>query len=198
MPQKPKYSKDEIVDVAFKYVKENSLDKLTARELGKKLNCSAKPIFGYFSSMEEVKNEVIKKAKKLYGEYILKGMENETKPFKGVGKGYIQFAIDEPVLFRMLFMRPLNNQPTFKNLLLTLDDNYETIINSIKSSFFIEDEKRALEIYRGMWILVHGIGTLIATNVYSFSKEEIDRILTNGLFGYINYEELIKKAKSKG
>lgn len=197
MPQKPKFTKEEIVEEAFNYVRKNSINSLTARNLGKVLNSSTKPIFGYFNSMEELKVEVYKKAYKVYTQYIMNGMETDEREFRGVGKGIIYFAKDEPYLFQMLFMTSSDRQYSNIIELMKQDQNYSRIINSIKNSLLVDDDKYAAEIYRGMWVLVHGIATMTATGVYQFNEEEIDTILNRGLRGYIDFDELMIKIAKK-
>lgn len=48
MPPKPKYTKEEIVQVAFEMARENGLESVVARELGKRLGISSTPIFLIF------------------------------------------------------------------------------------------------------------------------------------------------------
>ena len=59
MPPKAKFTKNEIVDAAMQIVREQGLEAVTSRELGKRLGSSACPIFTVFSNMEEVKSEII-------------------------------------------------------------------------------------------------------------------------------------------
>ena len=74
MPPRAKFTKEEIVTAALTIVREEGLSALTARNLGKSLGSSACPIFTVFSSMEEVYQAVIGAAKKIYKEYIEKGI----------------------------------------------------------------------------------------------------------------------------
>lgn len=197
MPRLAKFKKEEIIDAAFMLVKEESFSMLTARNLAKKLNSSSKVIFGYFTSMDELKKEVIKKAKELYGKYIKENIEKSDRPFLGVGIGYINFAADEASLFKLLFMSEKQTFPDLNTLLIDLDENYQLIIDSIKRTFFITDTNKALDIYHGMWILAHGMATLIATNVYKFTKDEIVNLFDSCLFGYLSYDELTKRVKER-
>lgn len=198
MPRLAKFKKEEIINAAFMLVKEESFSMLTARNLAKRLNSSSKVIFGYFTSMDELKKEVINRAKELYGNYIKENIKNSDRPFLGVGIGYIKFAADETSLFKLLFMSEKQTFPDLDTLLIDLDENYQLIVNSIKETFFITDTKKALDIYHGMWILAHGMATLIATNVYKFTKDEIVNLFDSCLFGYLSYDELMKKVKERG
>lgn len=68
MPPKAKFTREEIIEGAFQIARTEGFDKITARELGKRLQSSARPVFTVFESMEEVKMEVIARAKEVYGQ----------------------------------------------------------------------------------------------------------------------------------
>ena len=70
MPPKPKYTKEEIVSAAYELTREKGIDAVVAREVGKRLNTSASPIFTVWNSMEELREEVWKLAKQKYQEYM--------------------------------------------------------------------------------------------------------------------------------
>ena len=55
MPPKAKFTRDEILEMAFQIAKEEGIDAVTARELGSRLGSSARPIFTVFENMDEVK-----------------------------------------------------------------------------------------------------------------------------------------------
>ena len=91
MPPKSKCTRKQIIETAFCMVREEGLSCLTARNLAQKLGTSTAPIFTAFNSVEEIRDEGVKKANELYGEYIKEGL-TEPLAFKGVGIKYIQFA----------------------------------------------------------------------------------------------------------
>ena len=109
MPPKAKFTKDEILNTALSITEESGIDAVTARELGKRLGSSARPIFTVFESMDEIKHSVILKAKELYGKYVETGLKMQPA-FKGVGVAYIRFATEKPKLFKLLFMRASEEQ----------------------------------------------------------------------------------------
>ena len=86
---------------------------VTARELGRALGSSARPIFTVFESMDEVLAEVQKRTQAIYRQYVEQGL-SDTPAFRGVGMSYIRFAMEEEKLFRLLFMsehKPVDLQP---------------------------------------------------------------------------------------
>lgn len=55
MPKKPKFTREEVVEVAFNLLREKGEEYLTAREVGKALGASTSPVFTFFEDMESLK-----------------------------------------------------------------------------------------------------------------------------------------------
>ena len=177
MPPKAKFEKNELVSAALEIAERDGIEMLTARELGKALGSSARPIFTVFAGMDEVKLEVIAAAQALYAEYVEKGLECEPA-FKGVGTMYIKFAAEHPRLFRLLFMNDERHVTDISSALGEIDGSAEKILKSITDGYgFAEDVARKL--YLHMWIYTHGIASLTATGVCAFTKGEISEMLTD-------------------
>ncbi len=176
MPPKCKFTQEEIIRAALDLTREKGIDALTARALGAKLGSSPKPIFTVFENMEEVQAEVQKAAKALYAEYIRVGLHQELA-FKGVGTQYILFAIKEPKLFQLLFMSEQPQKPPVAGILPIIDESYEQILQSVQNGYGLGG-KDAENLYRHLWIYTHGIAVLCATNMCSFTAEEISGMMT--------------------
>lgn len=176
MPPKCKFTRGEIIHSALDIAKKEGVASITARALGAKLGASSKPIFSVFENMEEVQTEVQKAAKALYAEYVQAGLQQEL-PFKGVGTQYILFAIREPKLFQLLFMSEQSQKPSVAGVLPIIDESYEQILLSVQNGYGF-GEKDAENLYRHLWIYTHGIAVLCATNMCSFTAEEISKMMT--------------------
>ncbi len=176
MPPKCKFTREEIIQAALDIARTEGISTITARSLGAKLGSSPKPIFSIFQNMEEVQTEVLKAAKALYAEYVQKGLA-EVPAFKGVGTYYILFAIKEPKLFQLLFMNEQAALPDLDHVLPVIDDNYDKILASITDGYGIAGND-AKKLYRHLWIYSHGIATLCATKMCSFTGEEIGDMMT--------------------
>ncbi len=176
MPPRAKYTSEEITQAALEIVREKGVDGLTARSLGERLGSSARPIFTVFESMDDVQRTVVDAAKAIYKEYIERGL-GDTPAFKGVGTQYIMFAIKEPKLFQLLFMREQNENCNLQNVLSMIDDNYAAILDSVQS-VYKTDTTTAENLYRHMWIYTHGIATLCVTKLCVFTPQEISTLMT--------------------
>ena len=176
MPPKAKFTKEEITKTALDIVKTDGFEALTSRELGTRLGSSARPIFTVFKNMEEVQQTVIQSAKMLYKEYVNRGLAEEH-PFKGVGTQYILFSINEPKLFRLLFMTEQAQMPDLLGVLPLIEESYEKILLSIQDDYGI-NQRLAEKLYHHLWIYTHGIATLCATKMCRFTGDEISSMIT--------------------
>lgn len=176
MPPKSKFTEEQIISAAMGLVEREGVQALTARSLAAELGSSPRPIFTVFDRMEDVQEKVVQAAKRIYAEGVAAGLR-EVPAFKGVGKAYITFAATHPKLFQLLFMHTWNSVPDLKNVLVQIEDEYELILESIKTGYGL-DEKHSFALYQHMWIYTHGIAVLTATGVCSFTAEEISKMLT--------------------
>lgn len=175
MPPRAKFSRDEIVETALAIVREDGIQALTARSLGDRLGSSARPVFTAFQNMEDVQNAVRKAAKTLYKEYIERGLQ-ETPAFRGVGRQYIFFAMEEPKLFQLLFMAEQERIPELGEVLMLIDESYDRILASVEISYGLTGAA-AERLYQHMWIYSHGIASLCASKMCHFSGEEISGMM---------------------
>ena len=173
LPPIPKYTKQEIVEVAFKFVKKNGYDMLTARELAKKLNTSTRPIFTAFENMDELKKEIICKAAKSFEDYKKAEISNNKYPeYKASGMAYIRFAKEEKNLFKLLFMRDRTNEKDIEEVPISSEIDFITKNLSLSTD-------AATEFHIKMWVMMHGFATMIATGYLDLDFETISKITTS-------------------
>lgn len=183
MPPKAKFTKAEIIGAALNIVRTEGYEALTSRALGTHLGSSARPIFTVFKNMEEVQQAMIEAAKKLYKEYVNKGLTAEH-PFKGVGTQYILFSVNEPKLFQLLFMAEQKQIPDLSVVLPLIDESYGDILLSIQKDYKIS-KLSAKKLYQHLWIYTHGIASLCTTKMCRFTGEEISTMITEVCTGVL-------------
>ena len=190
MPPKNKFTRDEIIQAALGIVREDGLAGLTARSLAERLQSSPKVIFGQFENMEDLSHSVVRAAEFVLVQYIRSALER-AKPFRAVGMAYILFASQEPQLFKILYLNPHKHPiESFKDFLPQKDHSYQQILESI-----VEDYPMSIEsaefVYQHLFIYSHGLASMIASGIYSFSQEEITERLTQVFIA------LLKEMKGK-
>ena len=165
-----KYSKEEIVDVAYKIVEKEGYRALTAKRIATRLNTSTRPIFTAFKTMGELKKLVRVKVKESYDSYINRGLLFKI-PFLGVGKAYILFAREKPELYRLLFLSE-------KSAEYNAIENTEGLVSKSLMNIYNLSEKEASFYFRSLWLVVHSIATLIVSSSCPYEEKDIDLILT--------------------
>lgn len=95
MPKQIKISKDDILRAALEIVRNDGIEKVSNREIAKKLNCSIRPIYYQFENSEELLNELNKKMIKYFYDFITNNMNDEMPKYKQTGINYIKFAKEE-------------------------------------------------------------------------------------------------------
>ena len=178
MPPKFRSTREEMIAAALELVRQGGKDALTARALGAKLGCSAKPIFGLFRNMEELEGEVIAAADAYYQKYLVQKMqEGQYPPYKASGMAYIRFSKEERELFRLLFMRDRSGEIIGENL-----EEIRPLLDLIRKNTGLS-EREAYLFHLEMWIYVHGIATMLATSYLEWDAEFISNTLTDSYQG---------------
>ena len=175
MPTKIKISKDMILDAAFQIVRKHGIEKLSNRELAKKLKCSIRPIYYQFENVEEMQKELYKKIEQYFYKFLLDNMIEGIPQYKQVGMNYIKFAQKEKKLFQTLFMTDTGLTP---DAFVAKDgDDYKKIEKLIKRSVNLKEED-IKDFHTKMWIFCHGIATLVANGTIILTDNQIQDLLS--------------------
>lgn len=192
MPPKPKFTKEEIAEAALVIVKEKGVNALTSRELCRKLNSSASPIFTVFKNMNDVKSAAREIALREFEEYSA-DFKNYTPAFKRFGMQMISYAINKPELFKLLFMQEHTEKQSFEKTRTELGDLVEVLIELIMNEHKISKDEADV-LFNNMWIYSFGICSLCANGVCNFTEEEMSQRLSQVFAGMLM---LIKSGKLK-
>ena len=176
MPPKPIVSRDDVLNAAISLVREHGSHSVNARNIASVLNCSTKPLFRVFKNMEELKKDMYGKALEYHSSFLKNNEVDESDVFLSVGANYIQFANEEKELFKYIF---LSNNMQFRNLdeLANLPDTRDLVEYIAVSTGLHRDEAKGL--FLELWLLAHGIATILATNSCTLDAREIKRLLFN-------------------
>lgn len=174
MPPKAKITKEMIVDTAFEIVRKEGADKVTARSISEQLNCSTQPVLYYFSTVEEIKKAVYKKADEYHTIYLMNLEMSCDNPMLAIGMNYIKFAIEERNLFRFLFQSNEFSGVSMLELLETeeLFPMFGMLQNELDISL-----AAAKEVFRTLFIFVHGYASLYANNAMFYNEQDVIRAL---------------------
>ena len=143
-----------IVDAALQVIEEQGMDALNARSVAQRCGCSTQPIYLCFANLGQLKQAAVEQMQALYDRYIADEIASNAYPaYKASGMGYIRYAKEHPNFFKYLFMRDRTGE-----------------------SRLSDDE--ADRMHAHMWIYVHGIATMYATNYFDWDWQTVSAMLT--------------------
>ena len=182
MPPRAKITKEMIIDTAFCIVQEEGIDKVTARRISEKLNCSTQPVLYHFSTVEEIKDSVYQKADEYHSGYIMNMEEDDENPMVTLGVNYIRFAMEERNLFRFLFQS--NEFSGFGILDLVEMEEIRPLLEVIRQEMDMPMEQ-VKKVFSTLFIFVHGYASLYANNTMVYNEQEVLEALDNVFLGTV-------------
>lgn len=176
MPKQIKISKKDILSAALEIVRSEGIEKVSNREIARKLNCSIRPIYYQFENSEELLNELNKVMIKYFYDFITNNMNDEMPKYKQTGINYIKFAREEKNIFKVLFMSKTNL--SISEFVETADGNFAEVEKYINMSTSLTGENLK-SFHVKMWLFTHGLATLIACEAVNLTDEEISKLLSS-------------------
>ena len=180
MPPKQKFNKEVILETAFQLVREQGIENLNARSIARKLRSSIQPVFSYYETMADLKSDLFQMAGDYHSSYF-NNVETSEKLFLNIGMAYVDFAIAEPNLFKMLFM---SNGFEGKGIYDFVSNDCNDHITSAIPEVFDKNKEKSIGIFTDMWLYAHGIASMAVMNQLSVERSEIERMINN-MFGLL-------------
>ena len=168
MARKVTFEKDYIINKSVDFIKENGIDKLSARELTKYIGCSTQPIFRLYNNMNIYKKDLKKELNKEYNEFTEQFIDKENY-FLSINYAYAMYAKKENSLFKALFISDLSDKK---------DKNKKELINSLKDEYNISDAK-AESVYRDVSIYTKGLATNLCLKNMNISDKDLLFLINN-------------------
>ena len=172
MPPKLKVTREQIREVSMSIAETSGIEAITARELGKRLGVSSRPLYSIFSSVDELKREVVGMICDLFAAELSNDRDSSDDFFK-VGLNYLDFARNHPEFYRILHSTGLRYRD--------LKSVEEIIVEQVrdKSEYYAEFTKEEMsDLYRKMGIFSHGLADMLARDTSrSISEEDARQIL---------------------
>ena len=168
MARKVTFEKDYIINKSVDFIKENGIDKLSARELTKYIGCSTQPIFRLYNNMDIYKKDLKKELNKEYNEFTEQFIDKDNY-FLSINYAYAMYAKKENSLFKALFISDLSDKK---------DKNKKELINSLIDEYNISDAK-AESVYRDVSIYTKGLATNLCLKNMNISDKDLLFLINN-------------------
>ena len=180
MPAIAKVTKEMIIDAAFEIAKEMGAENINARTVSQKLGCSTQPVLYHFKTIEDVRIAAHKKASEFHSNYVTNISGKYERPMLEVGMRHIQLAIEEKNIFRFLFHSNYNTDVSLFDWLT--GENFDSLFPILKKQAKV-DEQQAYIIFSQIFLVTHGIASLLANNAMVYDEAYCVNTLSNAYFG---------------
>ncbi len=180
MPAIAKVTKEMIIDAALEIAKEMRAENITARTVSQKLGCSTQPVLYHFKTIEDVRIAAHKKASEFHINYVTNLSGKYERPMLEVGMRHIRFAVEEKNLFCFLFHSNYYTGVSLSDWLTgeIFDSLFPILLRQAKV-----DEQQAYIIFSQIFLVTHGIASLLANNAMVYDEAYCINTLSNAYFG---------------
>ena len=181
MPPKEKVSKAKIQETAFEMTREYGFGQVTARRLADRLGCSTQPIFRSYENMDELREDLFYMSSGYFCEYLLSKKPRSKPMYLTLALGYIEMASKEKNLFELIASVDDFGCETIDEFLKSED--WEQCVDKLpgmENKTFAEK----LEVFTMLFMFVHGMATLIASNRVELSEKKIKSLITKAYEGF--------------
>ncbi len=100
MPPKITVTKEQVLEAGLDLLRREGLRALSARKVAQVLGCSTRPVYRVFTSMEDLKKEVLLRASSEVEMLLSRDCAGAESPFLALGLNSLRLARDEPHLYR--------------------------------------------------------------------------------------------------
>ncbi len=182
MPPKIEFPPAAQLEAALNLVNDLGIEKLTARNLAKRMNSSVAPLYRCFRSMNELKYNVMLRVRDMLIEYTRRQYSDHI--FLDMVTGIVLFARDFPNLYEALFLK--GNE--FQDILIQF---LESLRDRIPEDEQIPDlsEERRFELMQKMWIFTHGLASLMCAGLLEDRSDDfVIRYLSEAAEAIVSHE----------
>lgn len=102
MGPKVKFTREQIIDVAFEIAKTEGMDGISMRKIAEQMGSSVAPIYVNFKNVEELNEALLERIIKVSQQLLSE--ESSGNPFYDMGKASLRFAAEYSTIFRDLVM----------------------------------------------------------------------------------------------
>ena len=181
MPKKPRTSREDMIEGAFRLIRERGHEAFSARNLAALLGCSTQPIMYRFPNLLELRELAYQRADRFHTAYLL-----EAEELTEIGLRYIRFAAEEGALFRFLFQSGHFDGAHLPDMIRSPET--AALVSAAAGELELP-EAEAAAAFETLFLVVHGYASLVANNAMEYDPDAVERTLValaEGLLGKEN------------
>ncbi len=188
--------KEEFLKIAFEFIHKEDVDKLTLKVLSDATGTSRSAIYRHFSSKDALMEEIIRQGFEEFDRVTSPMLRDQKTPlvdrFYNTSKVYIEWAKENPNLYRLLFGR---KYAYIREEILSIKEETCDAFGALKCTVEEGQEKGILKKDDSLkqsviiWASLHGLASLIIDgfmDVAELSDELVDDMFQSLLAGCIS------------
>ncbi|RRC93175.1 TetR/AcrR family transcriptional regulator [Erysipelotrichaceae bacterium OH741_COT-311] len=178
MSPQVKIQKEDILEASLSILRKDGFDALNARSIAKEMQCSTKPIFRYYESMNALKEDLSSYVDNYFSQYLLNYPYIYENPLINVGLAYVDFASKEANVFRFIYLSGYLSYATFIDFVFNSQAKnfFANLLQQVDRQLSFEEIKK---LYLQLLIYAHGLATLVSSNKMKFEQETLARLFVN-------------------
>lgn len=98
--------REQILNCARDLYMRDGIDGVSMRKLADCVGCTAPAIYRHYANKEEVMQDLVGEAYRLFAQYLYRGLEAPTpmERFMKSGRSYVDFALEQPALYEIIYV----------------------------------------------------------------------------------------------
>ena len=179
----------ELVEQGIKLLEEEGLEALTLRRVAKEAGVSPAAPYSHFKGKKALMTAVAKEGYLRFERKLQQGAENDEDYVVGLGLGYVQFALENPALFEIMFSRELVEMIEFDASGKSFGSSYQLLVRTMQRNPLEQfgSEYQILDTVF-VWSLVHGVAKLLLADRLTptnYACEDADGLVRKMLVKYL-------------
>ncbi len=183
MARKVTISKEVILKSALNMLIRDGYSSINVKTLASEIGCSTQPIVWHFENMEGFRKALSRYALD-YANSKRVSSKDAAKNFENMGSSYVEMAIDEPNLFKFLYL----GQSSYELMDSFKDEDNKAMAIQIAERFDISKEQ-ALNCIKNIIFYSHGIATMVATGVIKISQKKMMEMIKQASEAFLMKEK---------
>ena len=175
MARKTTISKEMILETALKMLIRDGYQSVNIKTLAAELGCSTQPIAWHFENMDGLRLALAEYAREYAVNRIIPSGENALQNFEDIGRHYVRMALNEPNLFKYLYLgeSPMGRPYSLNRIARDIKYEANKAMMSQIAALSGLSEEQTINFVRNTLVYSHGIATMVATGVFKGTEEEM-------------------------
>lgn len=170
-----------IIEAAIAYIEEKGAESLSLRGIAKTCGVSATAIYRHFANKEALFAKIATEGFKCLSS-TGKTMNGASNTSVAYGVGYVEFALDHPGYFAIMFGTYIKDHRIYPELYETSHASYNELTNYVQSKTKNLSAEEVNIIVEKQWALVHGLAILMSRHFIEYdesNRREVIELILN-------------------